>query len=159
MGGDETLKFKIDVAITGKMGFDIPVNRLSDKEISFCRKAVENYNRLQSTISFGSLYRLIAPYNNNTTAQMYVSVDKKSAILFAYNLHTKAGDTFSKLKPEGLEASKKYRVKEINVDDENQSYFKESGKTYSGDFLMKEGIQWYLWGSLKSSVLEITAIE
>jgi len=159
LGGDETLKFKIDVAMTGKLGFDIPVNRLSGKEISFCHKAVENYDRLQSTISYGSLYRLIAPYDNNSTAQMYVSDDKKKAVLFAYNLYTKSGDTFSKLKAEGLDSSKKYFVKEINADDENKSYFKGIDKAYSGDFLMKEGIEWYLRGSLKSSVLEITAVE
>ncbi|MDQ2719583.1 MAG: alpha-galactosidase [Bacteroidota bacterium] len=158
-GGDESLKFKIDVAMTGKLGFDIPVNRLSEKEITFCHKAVENYNRLQSTISFGSLYRLIAPYNNNSTAQMYVSDDKKKAVLFAYNLYTKNGDSFSKLKPEGLDPLKKYILKEINIDDGNNPSFKDSGKTYSGDFLMKEGFKWYLQGSLKSSVLEITAVE
>ncbi len=85
--------------MTGKLGFDIPVNRLSDKEINFCRNAVENYNRLQSTINYGSLYRLVAPYNSNSIAQMYVSDDKKKAVLFAFNLYTKNGDTFSKLKP------------------------------------------------------------
>ena len=90
---------------------------------------------------------------------MYVSDDKRKAVLFAFNLYTKNGDTFSKLKPEGLDPSKKYLVKEINVDDENKSYFKANDKPYSGDFLMKEGIQWYLSGSLKSSVLEITAVE
>lgn len=90
---------------------------------------------------------------------MYVSDDKKKAILFAYNLYTKNGEAFPKIKPEGLDASKKYLIKEINVDDESKPLYKEDGKIFSGDFLMKEGITWYLWGSLKSSVLELTAME
>ncbi|MEO8413127.1 MAG: alpha-galactosidase [Ginsengibacter sp.] len=159
LAGDESLKFKIDVAMTGKLGFDIPVNHMSENDINFCHKAIENYNRLQNTINYGSLYRLIAPYNNNSAALMYVSDDKKKAVLFAYNLFIKRGDAFSQLKPEGLDAAKKYVVKEINLEDENKLSFRESGKTFSGDFLMKTGIEWFVRGSLKSSVLEITEVE
>ena len=35
--GKQSLKFKIDVAMQGKLGFDIRVNDLSDKEITFCK--------------------------------------------------------------------------------------------------------------------------
>ena len=159
LGGTESMKFKIDVAMTGKLGFDIPVNRLTDKQIKFCHLAVDNYKRLEPVINFGALYRLVAPYHNSSAALQYVSEDKKKAVLFAYNLNVQAGDVFPALKLEGLDATKKYALKEINVDDENQGTFKNTGKIYSGNFLMKVGIQWYLQGSLKSTVLEIKVVE
>ena len=59
----------------------------------------------------------------------------------------------------GLNADKKYVVKEINVEEGKWNSFRESGKIYTGDFLMKEGIAWYLNGALTSSILEVTEVE
>jgi len=50
-------------------------------------------------------------------------------------------------------------VKEINVEDGSRNSFRESGRIYTGDFLMKQGLEWYLRDALKSSVLELTAVE
>jgi alpha-galactosidase len=157
--GKQSLKFKLDVAMTGKLGFDIQVNNLSAGDLKFCRNAVENYKRLQNTINFGSLYRLVSPYQYNSSALMYADSSSQHAVLFAYNLHTVRWDNFSKLMLQGLDASKKYKVEEINLEEGKAPAFRQSGQLFTGDYLMKEGLDWYLRSPLSSSILEITAIE
>ena len=157
--GNESLKFKIDVAMQGKLGFDININNLSQKEIEFCKNAVDNYKRLQDVLNYGSLYRLIAPYHNSIAALMYVDSSRKKAVVFDYNMNVHHGDTYQNIVLNGLNPDKKYVVKEINVEEGKRNSFRESGKIYSGDFLMKEGLSWYLNGALTSSILEVTEVE
>ena len=155
-GGNQSLKFKIDVAMQGKIGFDIKVSSLSDKEIAFCQNAIGNYKRLQDLIGYGSLYRLIAPYKSSIASLMYVDSNKQKAVVFAYNMHLHNGDAYRNIKMQGLDATKNYMIKEINIEDGQKPAFEKSGATFSGEFLMKEGLRWYMYGSLKSSVLELT---
>jgi len=157
--GNESLKFKIDVAMQGKLGFDININRLTEKEIQFCRSAVDNYKRLQDVLNYGSLYRLIAPYNSSIASLMYVDSSRKKAVVFNYNMNVHHGDTYQNIIFEGLNPDKKYEVKEINLPEETGSAFRQSGKIFDGDFLMKEGLTWYLNGALTSSILEVTEVD
>ena len=157
--GNESLKFKIDVAMQGKLGFDININKLSEKEIQFCRNAVDNYKRLQDVLNYGSLYRLIAPYKSSIAALMYVDSSRKKAVVFDYNMNVHHGDTYQNIILHGLNPASRYVVKEINVEEGKRNSFRESGKVYTGDFLMKEGIGWYLNGALTSSILEVTEVE
>jgi alpha-galactosidase len=158
-GGKQSLKFKVDVAMTGKLGFDIQVSHLSDEEVKFCRDAVENYKRLQNIINFGSLYRLVSPYENNYSALMYTDSTSVHAVVFAYNLNTNRWDNPPKLILHGLNRASRYRVNEINLSEGKNPSFRQSGQIYSGDFLMTEGLDWYLRGPLTSSVLEVSAVE
>ncbi|HEY4154242.1 MAG TPA: GH36 C-terminal domain-containing protein [Puia sp.] len=148
-----------DVAMTGKLGFDIQVSHLSANEISFCRNAVENYKRLQNTINFGLLYRLISPYHNNQAALMYADSNSRRAVLFAYNLNTTNEDNFPRLILQGLDPTKKYQVEEINGQEGKRTAFKQSGQEFTGDYLMKEGLNWWLRAPLTSSILELNAVE
>jgi alpha-galactosidase len=157
--GNESLKFKIDVAMQGKLGFDINVNKLTEKEIEFCRQAVDNYKRLQDVLNYGSLYRLIAPYHSSIAALMYVDRSRKKAVVFDYNMKVHQGDTYQNIILHGLNPAAKYVVKEINVEEGKRNSFRQSGKIYTGDFLMKEGLAWYLNGALTSSILEINEVE
>ncbi len=90
---------------------------------------------------------------------MYVDETKRKSVLFAFSLHPKHGDIFPKLQLKGLDPAKKYVVKEINLMDETKPQFKQNGQTFSGDYLMKVGLDWYMQQSLKSSVLEINETE
>jgi len=158
-GGKQSLKFKVDVAMTGKLGFDIQVSHLSDEEIKFCRNSVENYKRLQNIINFGSLYRLISPYKNNCSALMYTDSTRSHAVVFAYNLNTNRWDNPPKLILHGLNPTVKYQVKEINLSGGKGPSFRQSGQIFSGDYLMTAGMNWYLQEPLTSSILELSAVE
>ena len=85
--GKQSLKYKTDVAMMGKMGYDIRVNEMTADELKFSQQAIQNHNRLKDLIWKGDLYRLISPYEEERAVLMYASEDKSKAILFSYSLH------------------------------------------------------------------------
>ncbi|WP_260213961.1 alpha-galactosidase [Elizabethkingia anophelis] len=156
--GKQPLKFKIDVAMSGKLGFDIRIEEMNAEELKLSQNALKNYKSLQDIINTGDMYRLIAPYNNHYAAWMLTDKAKNKAVLYTYNLHTQLGDYFAPIQFQGLDPNKKYVLKELNLENENKPQLPQNGKSFSGDYLMKVGIPWFLNGSLKSSVIELTAI-
>ena len=103
------------------------------------------------------MYRLIAPYNNHYAAWMLTDKAKNKAVLYTYNLHTQLGDYFAPIQFQGLILIK-VCTKRTKSENENKPQLPQNGKSFSGDYLMKVGIPWFLNGSLKSSVIELTAI-
>lgn len=156
--GKQPLKFKIDVAMSGKLGFDIRIEEMNAEELKLSQNALKNYKSLQDIINTGDMYRLIAPYNNHYAAWMLTDKAKNKAVLYTYNLHTQLGDYFAPIQFQGLDPNKKYVLKELNLENENKPQLPQNGKSFSGDYLMKVGIPWFLNGSLKSSIIELTAI-
>ena len=157
--GKQPMKFKIDVAMMGKMGFDIVVSQLNEKDFLFCRQAIETYNTIKQTIWQGDLFRLADPYNYNVASLMYAETDKNSAVMFNYlvgNHYGASGALPVKLK--GLDAGKTYKVSEINLYPDTKSSL-QADKTYSGDFLMKIGLNPDVRASRTSVVLKIEAVE
>lgn len=154
--GKQSLKFKTDVAMMGKMGYDIQVNELTEKEFKFSQNAIAEYKRLSDVIWHGDLYRLISPYEENRAVLMYVDSVKSKAVLFGYTLNSRYNENFNQVRLQGLDPSKTYRITEINIADEkrrnNQS---ETGKSYTGYYLMKVGLTIGNGTPLSSVVYEI----
>ncbi len=139
--GNQSIKFKTDVAMMGKLGFDIHVGGLKENELKFCQDAVANYKRLSPTLWQGDLYRLISPYEDSRAVLMYVNENKTQSVLFSYTLHPLTDPNYSLVRLEGLDASKRYKVEEINSMPQGKNTFEDSGNVYSGDFLMKIGLK------------------
>ncbi|WP_202913721.1 alpha-galactosidase [Pararcticibacter amylolyticus] len=156
--GKQSLKFRTDVAMMGRLGYDIDVSHLSSADIRFSQEAIKNYKRLSSIIWQGDLYRLVSPYEENRAVLMYVSKDKSQSVVFSYNLNTRYAETFNKVALEGLDPRKNYKVEEINLLPDAKSAYPDNGKTYSGDYLMKNGLELSLNSALTSAVFEITEI-
>ncbi|RKR05019.1 alpha-galactosidase [Flavobacterium sp. 90] len=157
--GNQSIKFKTDVAMMGKLGFDIHVGGLKDNELKYCQEAVSNYKRLSPVIWQGNLFRLISPYEDTRAVLMYVNENKTQSVLFSYTLHPLTDPNYGLVKLEGLDASKKYSVKEINLMPQSKNTFEESGTIYSGDFLMKIGLKVSSSRQESSVVLEITDVD
>ncbi len=153
--GKETLKFKTDVAMMGKMGYDMNISRLTPDELSFSQQAIKDYKRLSPVIWQGDLYRLVSPYDENRAALMYVSKSKSNAVLFAYNLHARFREKFLPVRLQGLAPEKQYKVTEINLMPGKHSGFDANGKTYTGQYLMEAGITVSSDQALTSAVFEI----
>ncbi|WP_414844594.1 alpha-galactosidase [Chryseobacterium sp. IT-36CA2] len=156
--GKQSLKFKLDVAMSGKLGFDIQIGKMNSQELKLSQKALENYKNIQNLLNTGEIYRLIAPYNNHQTAWMLTDKSKNKAVLYAYNLNTQLGDYFVPIYCMGLDPDKKYLLTELNLENESQPQLPQNGKVFSGDYLMKAGLQWFLNGSIKSSIIELKAV-
>jgi alpha-galactosidase len=155
--GKQSLKFRTDVAMMGKMGYDIKVNEMTENELKFSQTAILNYKRLSDVIWHGNLYRLISPYDENRAVLMYVNSEKNRAVLFAYTLNTRFGETINRVRLQGLDQVKTYKIQEINVSTDGRRFgSSESGKSYTGDYLMKIGLNVGSASPLTSSVFEIT---
>ena len=152
-----SVKFRTDVASMCKLGFDIGLKEMSAEELEYCQTAVSNWKRLNPAIMDGDQYRLVSPYKSNHMAVNYVSKDQNKAVLFAYDIHPRYQEKLMNVKLQGLDANKMYKVEEINLMPGAKSTFKSNGKVYSGDYLMKVGLEVFGFAHTQSHVIEITA--
>lgn len=135
-----SVKFRTDVCSSCKLGFDIDLKSLSGDDYKFVQNAVKNYDSMKPMILEGDQYRLVSPYEGNHCAINYVSKDKQRAVLFAYDLHPRYKEPVMNVKMQGLDADKVYTIKETNLMPGKESDLECNGKQYSGDYLMKVGL-------------------
>ncbi|TBO40573.1 alpha-galactosidase [Pedobacter kyonggii] len=156
--GKQPIKFRTDVAMMGKMGFDIVVSHLSPNDLQFCQDAIKTYNDVKSVIWQGDQYRLSNPRESSVASMLYLSEDKKTGIVFNYLVNSRYGEG-SKLpiRFNGLDAAKKYKISEINVYPGTRSSI-DNNKTYTGDFLMKIGFNPDVNQSRTSVILKMEAL-
>ncbi|OHT05001.1 Alpha-galactosidase [Tritrichomonas foetus] len=153
-----SVKFRTDVASMCKLGFDIGLHEISADELTYGKNAVKNWNRNKELILDGDQYRLVSPYESNHMAVSYVSKDQSHCILFAYDIYPRFQEKLFPIKLQGLDPAKKYKVTEINLMPNTQSTLVSNDKVYSGDFLMKIGIEVFSSNRMSSRVVEITAV-
>lgn len=151
-----SIKFRTDVAMMCKFGFDISIEEMNADEQTFCKEAVANYNSLKKVILDGDFYRLISPLETNHTAVMHVGKSSDKAVLFTYDIYPRFREKLIPVKLQGLDPMKSYTVKEINLMPGTESTLTENGKTYSGDYLMKVGIDVFTADRLNSRVIEVS---
>jgi alpha-galactosidase len=152
-----SVKFRTDVASMCKLGFDIDLKTMSKADYAYTQGAVANWRRLQDVILNGELYRLVSPYESNHAAVNYVSQDKGKSVVFAYDLHPRYQEPVRNVRLQGLDANRMYTVKEINLMPDTKSALDCDGQQYSGDFLMKVGLNILSPNTATSHVLELTA--
>ena len=150
---DASVKFRVNVAMMGKLGFDINLHDLSAQELAYCKQSIIDYNRLKPAILDGDQYRLVAPFEGNHASTMYVSKDKNSAVVFAFDIYPRYAEKLYNVVLDGLDASKTYSVREINRADGTQG----EAKSYSGEYLMTVGLPLFSTTKLSSRVYEVTA--
>lgn len=149
-----SVKFRTDVAMMGKLGFDLKLDDLTPEETAYAKNAIKEYNRLKPVILEGDQYRLVSPYSGNHTSTMYVGKDKNHATVFAFDIFPRYQEYLPVVKLKGLDASKNYSVQEINRADASRG----EAHTYSGDYLMTVGLPLFTLGKLQSRIYEINAI-
>ena len=152
------MKFRVDVAMMCKMGFDIGLKDLNADELTFCQEAVANYHRLKPIILNGDFYRLVSPYDTEHMSVMYVGDNQKEAILYAYDIHPRYAESTYPVLLQGLDPVKMYKVEEINLMPDTESGTAINGQTYSGDYLMKVGVRVFSARQTTSHIFEITAV-
>ncbi len=150
------LKFRFDVAMSGRLGMELQPKDIDGDEYEFAAEAIKNYKRIRPIVQFGDLYRLVSPYDKNGWAShMYVSKDKGEAVYFAYSLKYHGRTTYLETKLKGLDANKKYKVTELNTKNGHSSFY-GNGQTFTGDYLMKAGINLNIGNPFDSTVLLLT---
>ena len=134
------LKYRIDVAMSGRLGMEIQPKNMTDEEKELCRKAIADYKTIRPIVQFGDIYRLISPYDRLGVASlMYTSPEKDKAAFYWWKTETFVNQHIPRVKMAGLNPEKRYRIHELNRIDNTPLAFE--GKTFSGAFLMNNGLE------------------
>jgi alpha-galactosidase len=153
--GKQPIKYRTDVAMMGKLGFDIVVSKLEPKDLQFCQQAVKTYDSIKNIVWHGDLFRLADPRQNEFASLMYVNEGQDRAVMFNYLTENRYGNgTLSPVKLKGLNGGKKYSIREINMYPGTTSRMPGSS-TYSGDYLMTVGFNPGVNAARASVILEI----
>ena len=135
-----SLKFRCDVAMSGRLGMEIQPANMTEQEKDFCREVIADYKRIRPIVQFGDIYRLVSPYDKLGIASlMYVDRDKSRAAFYWWRIENLYDTRYPRVKMQGLDPDRQYRVSELNRIDKNPMKFE--GKTFSGRFLMENGIE------------------
>ncbi len=134
------LKYRIDVAMSGRLGMEIQPKNMSDEEKDLCRKAISDYKRIRPIVQFGDIYRLISPYDHKGLASMmYVTEQKEKAVFFWWKTESMQNEHLPRVKMAGLDPTRTYTVHELNRIDLKP--LECEGKRFSGAYLMSHGLE------------------
>ncbi len=122
------IKFRCDVAMSGRLGIELQPKHMTDEERLQCTIALADYKALCPIIQLGNLYRLVSPYNDQSqmtnvklpetqsvAALMYVTDDKREAVVFAYSLTNFMKQAPRRIRFAGLDPEKVYTLEEKNI--------------------------------------------
>lgn len=150
------LKFRFDVAMSGRLGFELQPCDMTKEEVEFSKRALAEYKRIRPVVQFGDLYRLSSPYESRVASLMYVH--EKRAVVFAWLMDKWLADSPPPLRLKGLNPAARYLVREINLD-ESGPLTNAHKRVLGGDFLMDAGIR-INWKTIFQSVcMEVTETE
>jgi alpha-galactosidase len=153
--GKQPIKYRTDVAMMGKLGFDIVVSHLNEKDLAYCQNAIKDYNSFKQIVWQGDQYRLANPREGAVASISYVSKDKSSTVMFNYLVNNRYGQGSSRpVKLKGLDPVSFYRVKEICLYPGENTVIDQQ-KEYSGQFLMEIGFNPQVSNGKTSVVLKI----
>ena len=87
------LKYRIDVAMSGRLGMEIQPKNMTDEEKELCRKAIADYKKIRPVVQLGDIYRLVSPYDHLGVASlMYTSIRPSgSSLLNVYQSGKRQG--------------------------------------------------------------------
>ena len=148
------MKFCFDVAMSGALGLDMDMSKLSPQDVQAVSTGIAAYKQIRDVVLFGDLYRFEAPGKGPRTSLMYLSPDGSRAIVFAYQ--TADGDA-GPLVVSGLTSARRYKVRELNLPANAKSQIPQDGQTLAGSDLMKTGLTPPLRKQCDSAVIELTA--
>lgn len=134
------LKYRIDVAMSGRLGMEIQPKNMTDEEKELCRKAIADYKKIRPVVQLGDIYRLVSPYDHLGVASlMYTSPEKDKAVFYWWKTEHFVNQHLLRVTMAGLHPDKTYRITELNRIDNQPLPFE--GKVYSGAFLMENGLE------------------
>lgn len=114
-------------AMAGTFGYEMDPALLSKEEKEEVKAQIKTYKQYETLICQGDYYRLSNPFTDGYSAWMFVSDDKKQALVNAVRLEVEGNMAVTYVRPKGLKREAVY------IDD-------TTGKVYTGAALMKSGI-------------------
>ena len=135
-----SLKFRIDVAMSGRLGMEIQPKNMTDAEKALCKQAITEYKQIRPIVQFGDIYRLQSPYDKQGLASlMYVSEQKDKAVFYWYKTEQFYNEHLPRVLMQGLDANRTYKVHELDRIDQKPLAFE--GQSFTGAYLMNHGLE------------------
>ena len=159
-GRSMSLKCRFDIAMAAKLGMDLQPSQMTKEEYSFSQNAIKTYKEIRNTILMGDLYRILSPYKSNRTVYMYVNENKSEAVIFNFLVRKEVYAKPKAIVLQGLDPDKMYTLQEINKESERRSNFRKyEGKSFSGDYLMKVGLNFTMSNEMESIVFKLNEVK
>lgn len=136
-GRSTSLKFRFDVAMAGRLGFELDPRRLSREEATEIRQRLQLYRQLAPLTQLGDVYRLISPYESPDCALLYT--DGRQALLLAYTTERLFTNQCTRIPLRGIEPTRRYRIEEL-MPDQTGNHCPANGTTISGKELIDNGL-------------------
>ena len=154
-GRTTPLKFRFDVAMSGKLGMDLQPGQMTPEEKEFSKKAIQTYKEVRNVVLHGDLYRLQSPYTHDRAVISYVSEKQDSVLVFNYLQQKMIYGDNSVIRLQGLKKDGLYKISEVNkgLFSRLQAY---EGKTFSGESLMTKGLQFTMYDEFESAAILLT---
>lgn len=134
------LKFRFDVAMSGRLGMEIQPKDMSETDKEFAKRAISAYKQIRPIVQLGDLYRLVSPYDNKgISSLMYVSPEKGRAAFFVYKTDHFINMTVPVVRMNGLDPDRIYQITDLTPTKANKPCPLHD-KVFSGRMLMEEGI-------------------
>lgn len=109
-GRKTSLDIRGNVAMSGVLGYELDLTTLSEEEKALIVKQVDFYKEHRQLLQFGDFVRLKSPYEENEVAWMFVSKDKKEAIVFYFRVLVEASAPYVTLKLAHLDETLEYQI-------------------------------------------------
>ena len=157
------IKFRCDVAMSGRLGIELQPKDMTDEERQQTSTCIADYKQLRQVVQTGDLYRLISPYDHKGVAALMYSLTpspkgegsgKGKAVLFVYKISNYYDQPIPRIRLAGLNPDATYTLTEKNVR-VGQRPCSLSGKRFTGRFLMEVGIEVPLREDYASRVFNI----
>ncbi len=124
MGRITPFEMRCNVAMSGQFGFELDLNKCSEKELEIAKKTIADYKKLQKVFHNGDCYRLRSPFDSDLSVMEFVSEDKNTVILCINSRIATANAPMEYIKLAGLEPEAEYKLGE---------------KIFTGDYLRNMG--------------------
>ncbi|MCW1916987.1 alpha-galactosidase [Luteolibacter sp. GHJ8] len=151
--GKFPMKFRIDVAMTARLGVELDPSHLKADQLEEMRAGIEVYKRLRPLLHAGEVFRGVSPYAADVCSSAVVAEDKARAVFFAFRTKDHGAAKEGRVKVPGLDAAKRYRVSEAHV---GAVRHVQAG-SFSGQELMEQGLPLSWSTGPESAVVEIMA--
>lgn len=157
MGG-RPMKFSLDVAMSGALGFDIDFSKVPPEDMDLIKRDIELYKKeIRPITANGDYHRLKSPYDHAQSAVLFAAKDKSQAVLFTYQTRDDSEDQTVRLK--GLDPEKSYTIREVALREGVKSALSADGSTISGKDMMEKGLLIPTKEKCGSAVILLNAVE
>lgn len=103
-----SLQTRGNVAMSGLLGYELNVLKLSDMEKALIKEQIKQYKQYRQLVQYGNFYRLLSPFDGNYAAWMFVSPDKSEALAFYCQILSAASPVLNVFRLAGLEPTAVY---------------------------------------------------